>query len=369
MGVDYGWTLAEDGQLEYIIQIEPSLLQALEAGQVITSEIDPQVDHVRRFRIRVGNQPVPRQPPLKALQAASARPIDRAARVSANGSITPAGSDRSAGGFRLDDELDPEDEDRVSPSAASPPPRVAPLGRPADQPPQLVDDLNLGLDGTYGRPEAAGPDAEPEAEPETEPAVEHHAPPDTELAVRPDLGALAPTPESIWSEVDTDARGQGTGEAEGDVADAHRAPLQRGGDGYEDPWRSVPDGRQNATAPVGNLVPTQQVDTFAQRRAGSRSASPLDSPTPTPGLRVAQRGAAAGSAAEHAAMPASLPPETQDPDGEEGGHWLAFTLTLLALFASCGLNVYLGWITWDTYHRYQRLISELQRPKAHSAAS
>ena len=39
-------------------------------------------------------------------------------------------------------------------------------------------------------------------------------------------------------------------------------------------------------------------------------------------------------------------------------------MTLLALFASIGLNVYLGWIAYDTYNRYQDLVADMRRTPA-----
>ena len=36
-------------------------------------------------------------------------------------------------------------------------------------------------------------------------------------------------------------------------------------------------------------------------------------------------------------------------------------MTLLALFASIGLNIYLGWIAYDTYNRYQDLVADMRR--------
>ncbi len=60
LGVDYGWQPSSDGRLEYIIQVEPVTLVALREGQEVLSQIDPYVKNVRRFRIRVGNELVPR---------------------------------------------------------------------------------------------------------------------------------------------------------------------------------------------------------------------------------------------------------------------------------------------------------------------
>jgi hypothetical protein len=36
--------------------------------------------------------------------------------------------------------------------------------------------------------------------------------------------------------------------------------------------------------------------------------------------------------------------------------WLPFTLTLCALFASLGGNLYLGWITWDIRNRFREIV-------------
>lgn len=60
VSVDYGWQPNPQGEVEYIIQIEPELLQALANGDEITSRIDPRVEGVRRFRIRVGSEAPPR---------------------------------------------------------------------------------------------------------------------------------------------------------------------------------------------------------------------------------------------------------------------------------------------------------------------
>ena len=38
----------------------------------------------------------------------------------------------------------------------------------------------------------------------------------------------------------------------------------------------------------------------------------------------------------------------------------SYFMTLLALFASVGLNLYLGWIAWDTYNRYQDLVADMR---------
>jgi hypothetical protein len=61
--VDYGWTARDDGGVEYIIQIEPHLAEALRNGDLpegVASEIVPQVQNVRAFRIMIGEDDLPR---------------------------------------------------------------------------------------------------------------------------------------------------------------------------------------------------------------------------------------------------------------------------------------------------------------------
>ncbi len=61
-------------------------------------------------------------------------------------------------------------------------------------------------------------------------------------------------------------------------------------------------------------------------------------------------------------------PSTDDRDGRSDSAtrslsdrpWWPFLLALIGLFASLGFNVYLGWIAWDLYTRYQDAIDDVQ---------
>ena len=62
LGVDVGWQPAEDGGLEYIIQIEPHLLDRLRAGEDLGSGIPAGLmKDVRSYRITVGTGRLPRK--------------------------------------------------------------------------------------------------------------------------------------------------------------------------------------------------------------------------------------------------------------------------------------------------------------------
>lgn len=76
VGVDYGWQPGADGAMEYIIQLEPELISALQKGEAIISEIHPDARGVRRFRIQIGTDPLPRSapPPTTPVEGPAEKP-------------------------------------------------------------------------------------------------------------------------------------------------------------------------------------------------------------------------------------------------------------------------------------------------------
>lgn len=60
-GISYGWQKLPEGGYVYIVQIEPHTLEALKAGQVIQSDLPPNLRGVRSYRITVGLGDVPRE--------------------------------------------------------------------------------------------------------------------------------------------------------------------------------------------------------------------------------------------------------------------------------------------------------------------
>ena len=89
--VDYGWTSRDDGGVEYIIQIEPDLAEALRSGDIpegVTSEIVPQVQNVRAFRVVIGNESLPRETiPANSAASTSAGAVPHTSMLAAD---TPA---------------------------------------------------------------------------------------------------------------------------------------------------------------------------------------------------------------------------------------------------------------------------------------
>lgn len=85
-GVQFGWQSIGQSELEYIVQIDANRLEALRRGEQIVGELAPQVANVTRYRVRLGNGPVPRniaprsvvsvadEPPAAAVQPKLAQP-------------------------------------------------------------------------------------------------------------------------------------------------------------------------------------------------------------------------------------------------------------------------------------------------------
>ncbi|MBI3467354.1 MAG: hypothetical protein HY000_30460 [Planctomycetes bacterium] len=60
VGIDTGWQPRADGRLEYILQLEPAVLEALRAGREVASDMPPTLRGVRFYRLTAGTSEVPR---------------------------------------------------------------------------------------------------------------------------------------------------------------------------------------------------------------------------------------------------------------------------------------------------------------------
>lgn len=150
LGVDYGWQYAPNGQLEYLIQIEPALLDSMENGLDVASELLPEVRGVRKFRISVGNKKLPRetivqasaQEPARSDPAAGANrpPLDKSRPVG------EAPGDRPRDGPR-NDYADRSSPIRPAPLERDEPDRVEPSGgRPIEQSAAKPSGADAGAD-------------------------------------------------------------------------------------------------------------------------------------------------------------------------------------------------------------------------------
>jgi len=71
LGIDVGWRPLSEGGVEYLIQIEPDLLETLQPGEAIGSDVPPHlVGQIRAYRITVGTEELPRELPEELPTAA-----------------------------------------------------------------------------------------------------------------------------------------------------------------------------------------------------------------------------------------------------------------------------------------------------------
>jgi hypothetical protein len=61
VSIDIGWQPRPDGGFEYIIQIEPQMLDMLKDGQAIGSELPANLRGMRSYKITVGNAKIPHE--------------------------------------------------------------------------------------------------------------------------------------------------------------------------------------------------------------------------------------------------------------------------------------------------------------------
>lgn len=57
LGVDYSWRTTDEGQLEYVIQIEPEFIKALADGEEIHSDVPAEAGPLQRLCVRIGTTP------------------------------------------------------------------------------------------------------------------------------------------------------------------------------------------------------------------------------------------------------------------------------------------------------------------------
>jgi hypothetical protein len=297
LGVETGWQPVDDGALEYIIQIEPSLLDALRDGQPITSEIPAELKGVRRYKIVVGKAQLPRTDlpappgstpagPTALAQGSPGTPPPPAA--SLPGGSLPSGS--LPGGS----------------SPAVTPPAAAAAALPPDR--YALPFSQAGVPVVPPAAGAGGPPAGQSASPNP-PSPNPAAPGGVAfpLGSPPPAGPAATTPFTPGSSL---------------PAEVPPPPTTAG-----------------PTAPPGEFEP----DVKTANLAGGSHVVPQANRSPdTP-----EMGDKSGS--DHSATAA---------DGAPSKPWLPLVMTTLVLLVSLGGNLYLGLIAWDARHHYRKLVRQ-----------
>jgi hypothetical protein len=321
IGVDYGWRPNEQGKLEYIIQIEPELLNSLSQGREIVSFIDPQVRGVRCFRVRVGTSPPPREMPVVSEEPPNKtdlNPIPAADPHRPRNDLAPR-ADQAPATNPIDSAVRPDsrndDKSRSAETKPDAPER-------SDNPPSFYT--------APPRSENANGPAQPiVAEPA--PPIDSEEPPreSQPLSEFEPAGPFAPVPFPAADSLTPAKR-----LSDDRVERGGQVPLAPKTQQHE----PVPDGARMGVNSMATEEPPPQLDEAV-----------------TPALHQEP----SGGSEHQAENPADdllnkVPLVNELPDKP----WF---FTCLLLFASLGGNVYLGWICSGVYRRYRRLATEAAR--------
>lgn len=132
--------------------------------------------------------------------------------------------------------------------------------------------------------------------------------------------------------------------------------------------RVLDQGRNPQYSQPGNFAPQYAPATAARRplepiysaqnpAPGNRS-NPIESVSNTVGSAAQATRQTIGDSARRVGAALDAGAQSVVRESERQGN--SQFLTLLTLFGSIGLNLYLGWIAWDTYNRYQDLVADIR---------
>lgn len=310
LGVDYGWQHTDDGSLEYIIQLEPALLEALAAGEPILSEVHPDARGVTRFRILVGSDQLPRE-------AAAARSDVLPGDVPLPGPETAAGE--TPGKSTAVPSL---------PDIASTPPQLPASDRPRD---------SESIQWPAVAPNFGGREFVPQTPEASRAAVSPAAP-----KTPPDSGAF---PRMITPPSESDGRVN-------PIPDPDRSaglPLSP---------PEVSSNESPSTPPV--IEPPQRFTPQPPRDPNVQPAGGLHAPTSVAQASVNPTKEAPPKEPTSAGSPTSeesASPEPQRP-------WATLVVGAFLLCLSIAVNVYLGVLARGFYIRYRQLAQEIRNAPA-----
>ncbi len=310
LGVETGWQPVDDGALEYIIQIEPSLLDALRDGQPITSEIPAGLKGVRRYKIVVGKAQLPRTdlpaPPGSTPSGPAALAQDSPGTppptASPPGGSLPGGSlpGGSLPGGSLPGGAPPAVTPPAAAAAALPPDRYALPFEQAGVP------VVPPAAGAGGLPAGQGVSPNP---PSPNPAAPGGVA--FPLGSPPRAGPAATTPSTTPPAAAGSSLPAGT-----------------------QPPPATPDGPSASASPPGEFQP----DVGAADLAGGNLVVPQANRSPD----TSEMGDKSGS--DHLLTDAEIAPSKP---------WMTMVVLLMASLAG---NAYLGWVVRDARRHYRKLV-------------
>ncbi len=403
-GVDYGWQPTNGGDLEYVIQIEPALLESLKSGQEITSEIPPELAGVRRFRIRVGSGPVPKIP----LNNPQFRPRPGVPGRTAANVTTPATA--KLGGFAPPT---PASHDSAPSSAAEWPrgrmtPRMASnepqaqteeQSRWADRAQSALDRLNRAKAGGAnlydpqgrGMPpltatvsDAHQPAGTVRIPPEQSPAAGQPRPGPATAAIGDRSGGFQAPLDPRHRERYQNPTGNGPVSPAIDFPSIDRQPIpsrphttgQNPSNGYQPPPQQ-PNLRSEFRPSDNTTYPQDRTDSalssatprstlpFGQAPNSATAATRRDPTSREPDGLFPSRSVTEASYTESATSTPSASIQLGRPSLPESAAlqpykpWGWFVAVLFGFLISLSANFYLGWIAYDLHRRYRSAVLQM----------
>lgn len=336
VGVDYGWQPGPDGQLEYIVQIEPALFDEMRSGRrEVASEIHPDARGVRRFRIRVGNGPLPR---VGGTSATPTRQLD---------SSSSAGlTDQAAGGAFPYATPSPGVLNLPPPPAIiGPDGKASVLVRPGDNAlPGASAVSDGGWQSGFSAPEGGVAPLNPA---DTSRGFSAPAQGAWDLSgprVEPPAGRGSAAGASGILPPSSNAAPGDSGFGPSSGLPLSPVPGSQPETGLPSPIRSsgMNPPPKSSRSGVGNLLAGVQT-----RRPGSASARDV---------------ASGGAAAQKPTLDEETARKLQELAAERP--WVPLVLTSLALFGSLAANAYLGWVAAGVYRRYRDMCDQLHEAQA-----
>jgi hypothetical protein len=407
LGIDHTWRSTQDGQVEYVLQVEPVFLQHLLDGQEIKSELPLTMQRVDRICIRIGsgslkkldrmapewpdlNQPAERQATQRATEVplaihASAADGQAYQSFELTHGWLPAGDDESQYLVQLDPELvrslreGDEVYAAILPDAGAVRSFVITAGREAlprqsSRPPVTVAQLQTQAGG--------GTSADPTLTDLTQPeqGSVYGAGPAPVAGTQERVPApLRTGGQPGWNVTDT----EGT-DSQGGRFSSTRQPRGTTPQPPDTSLLDVPQfdhdqfparnssganarggtTRMQGSAPAAKTTtpryPSQQQP--ADRSQDRRFAAESDWQSEEPAARVATRSTAVPSAAadELPRRSTSIRSEAGTKEKDPEFPALPFTLSLFALFLSIGGNLFLAWTAAEYYSRYKLAVERLR---------
>ena len=400
LGVDVGWQPLPGGGMEYIIQIEPELLDALRRGEVVVSQVPPQVKDVRQYRIVVGRGRLPRITPAATQpekQITSPLSTNLPKRSNPATSSSPSGTAPGQGpGPASSFASQPLGAGASEPPRAEPP-RQAPaegnstlLVKPSSPLPARQSDKEAPgpqkpsppFPGTAGEGTPAGPFSPSPGSPQPEKSDSPQSP-----AGASSGAGLPPWPPRFGN---APARLPGSSPAAEDkpAKEPEPAPSPLGKEkppAASNPYRppqgfglpTPADEPDESAPPDENASPSGQLPSAAEDRQAQlpprlpaadqqpnaeepphrlTSFRGLEDSKPLPKKNKSQQ-----KDSEEPEDPEQSPSDAKDQQPvQTTGGWGWFTLVVLGLFASLSGNVYLGGTLYQQRQHFRQLLAQLR---------